>query len=129
MNFYELAYLISFKLTLEDAKNFSEQIIDWIKKEGGMVDEVRNPKRIKLAYEIKKETEGFLVSLNFHLEPEKLENVVKKMKSEGQILRSLIFVKKAPKEKELPKIPKIKKEEKVALEDIEKRLEEILGET
>ena len=129
MNFYELAYLISFKLTLEDAKNFSEQIIDWIKKEGGMVAEVKNPKRIKLAYEIKKETEGFLVSLNFHLEPEKLENVVKKMKSEGQILRSLIFTKKAPKEKELPKIPKIKKEEKVALEDIEKRLEEILGET
>ena len=129
MNFYELAYLISSKLTLEDAKNFSEQIIDWIKKEGGMVAEVKNPKRIKLAYEIKKETEGFLVSLNFHLEPEKLENVVKKMKSEGQILRSLIFAKKAPKEKELPKIPKIKKEEKVALEDIEKRLEEILGET
>ena len=129
MNFYELAYLISFKLTLEDAKNFSEQIIYWIKKEGGMVDEVKNPKRIKLAYEIKKETEGFLVSLNFHLEPEKLENVVKKMKSEGQILRSLIFTKKTPKEKELPKIPKIKKEEKVALEDIEKRLEEILGES
>lgn len=128
MKFYELTYLISSKLTTSEAQEFSEEIVDWIKREGGILSETHNPTKRRLAYLIKKEREGFLVTLDFYFKPEKLEDLTKKMKSEDKILRSLIFAKKQPKKAELPKMPKIKKEEKVALEDIEKKLEEILGE-
>ncbi len=111
-----------------EAQEFSETIIDLIKKGGGILDEIKNPKRRKLAYQIKKESEGSLTSLNFYFEPEKIENLTKKIDSDDQILRSLILTKKLPRKMELPKIPKIKKEEKVALEEIEKKIEEILGE-
>lgn len=128
MKFYELTYLISPKLTIVEAQEFSDKIIDLIKKEGGILDEIKNPIKRKLAYQIKKESGGFLTSLNFYFEPEKIENLTKKIDSDDQILRSLILTKKLPRKKELPKIPKIKKEEKVALEEIEKKIEEILGE-
>lgn len=128
MKFYELTYLISLKLTESEAEKFSEEIIDWIKKEGGILSEIKDLTKENLAYQIKKASEGFLASINFYFAPEKLEGLAKKIKSEDQILRSLIFTKQLTKKTELPKIPEIKKEEKVALEDIEKKLEEILGE-
>ena len=134
MKFYELTYLISPKLTESEAKNFSEKITDLIKKGGGVVSHILNPQKRKLAYQIQKSSEGFLANIEFYFAPEKLESITQKMKSEDTVLRSLLFTKKQPKKAEVPKIPeigpvKIKKEEKVALEDIEKKLEEILGES
>lgn len=128
MKFYELTYLITPKLTESEANQFSQELIDWIKKEGGILFETHNPTKRRLAYPVKKEEEGFLVSTNFYFAPESLDDLTKKMKSEDKVLRSLIFAKKLPKKTEPPKMPKIKKEEKVALEDIEKKLKEILGE-
>lgn len=129
MNYYELTYLISPRLTELEAKNFSERILDLIKKEGGILGEIKNPRKRKLAYPIKKEFQAFLTSLNFYLDPGRLASVTFQLKSEGQILRSLIFTKRIPKKEEpvFQRMPKIKKEEKVVLEDIEKKLEEILG--
>ncbi|MCH8741597.1 30S ribosomal protein S6 [Patescibacteria group bacterium] len=128
MKYYELTYIISPKLTEPEAQKFSEEIIDWIKKEGGILSEAHNPLKRRLAYQIKKEDEGFLTSLGFYFNPEKLINLTEKVKSETKILRSLIITKEPTKKTESPKILETKKEEKVAIEDIEKKLEEILGE-
>jgi len=90
-----------------------------------------------LAFPIKKEEEGYLVSLNFFAEPKILGALEKKLSSEDKILRYLILNKKVTHEEEISKkMPAVKvkklekpKEEKVKLEEIEKRLEEILGES
>jgi len=129
MKSYELTYIISPKLTESEAQKFSEEIIDWIKKEGGILSDTHNPLKRRLAYQIKKEAEGFLASLGFYFNPEKLVNLTEKVKSETKILRSLIITKELAKKTESPKMLETKKEEKVAIEDIEKKLEEILGES
>lgn len=142
MKFYELTYLISQKLAIEEAKKFSEEITSFVRERGTLVEE-KNPIKRKLSYPIKKEGQGYLASLTFYSEPEKLEDLTKKLDLESQVLRYIILTKKMPEKqkvsKKLPKIGKLEtfvpssdrvkpKKEKVELEEIEKKLEEILGE-
>lgn len=135
MKLYEISYLISAKLTEEKAKNLSEKLITSIQEIGGILAEIKNPNKRKLAYPIKKENEGYLTSLNFYLDPESLANLEGKLATDSQILRYIILTKKILKKAEVPKeLPKIKKimkpeKEKVELEELEKKLEEILGES
>ena len=128
MKLYELTYLISPDASLAGAKTLAENTADLIRKEGGIAAEMRNPFRRKLAFAIKKEGEAFLASIDFYFDPEKIRELSEKIKSEDKVLRTLLFKKKEFKKIELPKILEIKKEEKVDLEEIEKKLEEILGE-
>ena len=92
---------------------------------------MNSPIKKRLFSPIKRRSQAYITTLNFHLEPEKLTNLEKKLKSENQILRYLILVKQLPKKVEIPtKIPKkvIRPKPKVELKEIEKKLEEILGE-
>jgi len=133
MKFYELTYLISPKLAEEEVKKFSEKITSFAREGGTLVGE-KNPTKRRLSYPIKREGQSYLASLTFYSEPEKLEDLTKKLDSESQVLRYIILAKRMPKKPEIPKeLPKIKKlekpkKEKVELEEIEKKLEEILGE-
>jgi ribosomal protein S6 len=134
MKFYELTCLISSKLSEEEVKNLSEKINSLIKEGGGSFSELKIPIRRKLAYPIKKEGQIYLLTLNFHFEPEKLEIFGGKLKNLPEILRFSIQNKKITKietlrEKIIPKIKKpVPETEKVEIEEIEKKLEEILGE-
>ena len=140
MKYYELTYLISPDLSEKEVLSFQEKIISLIQEAGGALGEVREPVRKKMAYPVRKKSSNgaYLATLNFHLEPEKLGSLEKKLKSEGQVLRYMILTK--PKhikktfvlgEKTPPlKLPKkiVKLKPKVELKEIEKKLEEILGE-
>jgi len=142
MKSYELTYLISAELTEEEARAFQNKIASLIKEEGGILDEIRTPFRRKLAYPIKKQIQAYLAFLNFKINPEGLINLEKKLKSENQIIRYLILIKKPVKAKKervrgitarLEPIPFAEKkftekEKKVELKEIEKKLEEILKE-
>lgn len=129
MRYYELSYLASPKLKEEELKALQERVILALRKEGGDLDEEIPPMKRTLAYPIKKENEAFLVSLSFFLEGQKIENLKKELEKEKDILRFLIFQKKAPKEKlENEKLKKPEKPKKVSLEELEEKLEEILGE-
>lgn len=129
MRYYELSYIASSKLNEEELKSLQERIILKLKNEGGILDEETPPLKRTLAYPIKKETEAFLVSLSFFLNGEKIEKIKKELEKEKEILRYLLFQKKAPKEKlEKEKIKKPEKPKKVDLEELEEKLEEILGE-
>ena len=147
MKLYELTYLISPDLSEEEIKEFQKKIVSLIKEKGGILNEVGLIIKQTLAYPIKKFSQAYLTTLNFQLEAEKISDLEKKLRTENFILRYLIFSKKIQK-RIVGRKPAIKggkmvglslakkpkkidetKEKKVELEEIEKKLEEILGET
>lgn len=136
MKYYELTYLISPDALGEETKEFQEKIIAFVQNEGGVLNEkTETPKKIMLAYPIKKWGSAYLVSLNFTLDPKKLEIVEKKLKEENSILRYLILSRRV--RKRIPTVRRVRrivppkpitkeKPLKVELKEIEKKLEEIL---
>jgi len=141
MKYYELTYLISPELNEEEIKNFSQKIQSFIQTESGILDETKTPTKIKLGYPINKSNSAYLVSVEFHLSPEKLATLEKKLKNENQVLRFMILTKKSSTTLKSLKTSKglsqtakksesapIKKEKKVELKEIEKKLDEILEE-
>jgi len=130
MRFYELTYLISPEVSKDELRELREKINSIIQKEGGVLNEASLPMKRDLAYPIQKQKEAFFINLNFYFEPEKMKNLEKELKSEKKILRYLILATtpiKVPLAKER-KMSKPKKPKKVELKEIEKKLEEILGE-
>ena len=115
MKYYELTCLIS--------PNFSEErLISYLPTKP-----------------IKKQLTSTLITLEFYTEPEKIKEIEKKLKSESGIQRYIILNKEVPGpevkiSKRLPRETLIKTEKKseekpkVELKEIEKKLEEILGE-
>ena len=129
MKIYKFTYLIDPSLSREDINSLQDRINSFIKEEVGSVIKVNSPVKKRLAYSIKKNEEAFLADLTFNLAPEKLNSLEKKIKSEKKILRYLIFKKKILKKRlEIKPKRKIKPKVKVELKEIEKKLEEILGE-
>ncbi|MCP6718348.1 MAG: 30S ribosomal protein S6 [Patescibacteria group bacterium] len=137
MQLYQLDYLISPQLSEQDAKNIGEKIKSLVKKEGGFIKKTEILNRQVLAYEIKNSTEAFLTGLSFNLEPEKLKIIKDELTSEKNIIRHLMFkkiiVRTKPVRKRTTKPLKevkgveLKPKQKVELKEIEKKLEEILG--
>jgi len=131
MKNYELTLLISPDLSEEELKLLKEKIISLIQKEGGILNQESPLTKKSLAFPIKKRQSAYFVTLDFQILPEKIEDLEKKLKGEGKILRYLISV-KTPIKEVFPKIKKLAKIEKpkakVELKEIEKKLEEILGE-
>lgn len=135
MKLYELTYLISSDLSAEEIKSFPEKINSLIREEGGILSTTLSLVKIPLAYPMEKKTSAFLSTLSFQLSQEKLAGLEKRLKSEGQILRYFILAKPVPKiitgsPPSRVRVRKIvrKPKPKVELKEIEKKLEEILGE-
>jgi small subunit ribosomal protein S6 len=138
MKIYELTYLISPEVSEEELKSSQEKIIFLIQNEGGIFNGANSTIKKTLFYPIKKRQSAYLASLTFQSAPEKLEVLEKKLKAEEKILRYLILSKPKTKppttfRKKMflgkPPIPRKKVVGgKVELKEIEKKLEEILGE-
>lgn len=138
MKYYELTYLASPELSETEAKEFQQKINSSVQNKGGILDFSSEPFRINLKYPIKKNNEAYLITLLFNLKQEDIQGLEKEIKTEGKILRFILFskikakepeieIEEMPKEKDIaePGITK-KTEKKVELKDIEKKLEEIL---
>jgi small subunit ribosomal protein S6 len=125
IRYYQLAYLLSPELKKEEIEKIKKDLTSFFEKEG-ILDKIEEPLKRTLFYPIKKKTEAFLGTIYFYLEPEKIKELEKELKKEEKILRYLIVSEKAPKKVKVE--GKIKKPEKVELEEIEKKLEEILKE-
>lgn len=136
MKLYELTCLISPELSLEELNSFQKQIISFIQEEEGILGRINKITKKNLAYPIKKKDEANLLILDFHIDPENLKNLEKKIKNQYQILRYLFSIKKAEKPvlkiKEPWEFPKKvfakATKPKVELEKIDEKLEEILKE-
>lgn len=125
---YQLTYLISPEVSFEEAKAVSQEIESRFGKEGKVV-KTENPIKKFLTYPIKKQKAAYLVSVNFNLEPEKIEMLIKEIEKKPQVIRCLL----TKKEKRTPRIAQLKSAEpkrepvtKVEAKEIEEKLEEIL---
>jgi len=136
MKNYELTCLISPNLSETELKSFQEKVIVLLQKEQGILMEQNQNKVLKknLAYPVKKMVQAYLINFNFKINPEGLENLKKALKTEPELIRYIILVKKLTKiirmtmtEKPV-RVPKKISQPKVELKEIEKKLEEILDE-
>ncbi|MDP2926918.1 MAG: 30S ribosomal protein S6 [bacterium] len=132
---YELSYLISPRLSDEGASDILRQVNNAIQEKEGVVFDSQLPRKFSLAYTIQKENEAWLQITYFSLEPAQLAEVEKKLRETKEIFRSLILKRKPvkmtplmqPLTEKIKSIEALEPSQKVDLEEIEKKLEEILG--
>ena len=138
---YELVCILHPQLDEDDLENTKREIEETINKIGGTISFKESEKR-ELAYPINKQGQGIFLSGQVSILAENVANLSKELKLNKQILRHLInqvarvkaeFKRKIkPKKiikKQIKKIEEKKeKETKVKLEEIDKRLDEIIEE-
>lgn len=131
MKSYELTCLISSELSFEELNSLQEKIVSYLQEEEGILLKLNKIIKKTLDSPINKKTQVFFLNLNFQLSPEKIEPIKKKLKEEKQILRYFLIVKKLIKtiedNKREIKLTKKTMKSKVELNEIEKKLEEILN--
>jgi len=137
---YELTYIINSNLPESEVVAQTDRVRGFINQLGGEIKNEKLTEKRKLAYLIKKQGFGFYVTVEFNLEPEKLIELEKHIKLDTDILRYLLVVKEKikivprrlpsprPKPTAFPKAFPETKAEKVKIEEIDKKLEEILEE-
>ena len=150
---YEITLILSPDLPEEEINLFQEEFKKNIEKLEGNLKKIGKPEKRNLSYPIKKFQSGYYLIVNFLFDPEKLEELYSILKHKKEILRYIVvfapeekprpFIKKKveqkiekiekPKEttKEKEKVEKkaekkVEKKEKIQLEEIDKKLDEIL---
>lgn len=144
---YEIAYLLHPSIAEEEVLGHVGKITALIEDVKGMINQSESPKKRKLAYEIEKERNAYFGWTQFLLAPEKISDLDKKLKLEGKksVIRYLLVEQERV---EAPRLHNVRKsgrtlertgetvagaeeqhgeEEKLDLEALDKKLEEILG--
>ena len=140
MKYYQLVCLISGTLLEEELDTLLGKINGFITEEEGRVNKTEKVKNTKFGYPIKKEERGHRLSFEFFLPAQRLDSLRRKLSSEQQILRFLLLNKILPRKtstsiKTKRRLPQKRKElkeisdsKKVALKEIDKKIDEILNE-
>lgn len=135
--YYELAFFLSSSISENEKEEKLNNILKLIEELKGTILETVPLELKALAYPIKKETSGYFGVVKFKLDGSLMEELNKQLKLLPEMLRFLIVKKEEIKkpvplkkmEKEKTKVETKKEEEKeVSLEELEKKLEEILKE-
>lgn len=140
---YELAYLLSPSVPEGEVLTWAGKLTTLITEAYGTMRRVEEPKRRKLAYTVEKKDEAYFGWTTFSMAPGNTADLKKKLKSEKELLRYLLteeeietrtpllrpFIpRRAPlKPKTFLRPQEPKPEEKLDLEALDKKLEEILG--
>lgn len=141
---YELIFILSPQLEGADFDKTKDEISEIMTQLGGTISFKESEKRT-LAYPINKQGQGIFLIAQIFISPENIANLSKQLKINKQILRHIINQLEAPKaetekQKFIKKSLKPKKsavftrpaEEKpkseAKLEEIDKKLDEIIGE-
>jgi len=132
---YQITFILSSDLDQKKIDDFNQEFEKIIVKqlEGKIIIKHSAPERKKLAYPIKKFEFGYYLTVSFLLDPQKTQELGDKLKYNKNILRYMInFVEESPEPKkkrfvQKPVIEKLEKKKKKKLEDIDKKLDEILG--
>ena len=154
MKTYELSYIISPEITMEEASAKAKDIELAIQSREGTILKQQNPIAKTLAFPVGKKASGFLGFIEFKIEPEKLLEIKEIVAKDGKIVRHMVIIKEAQrirkerkgKAKAAPLFEVIHKtetkhenekpasvegsvetKEKVELKDIDQQLEELLG--
>ena len=139
LNHYELLYLVAANYTEEELAPVKEKIKDLIKKSGGEITAEDSFGKKKLAYPIKKNHQGYYLLFEFDLDGQNLKELDKNLTLTNEILRHMIAKKpvRAQLTNKKPRIARVKTEatpaktaeadkDKIKLEDLDQRLDEIL---
>jgi ribosomal protein S6 len=142
MKLYELTYLTSLDLQEDAVKSLQENITSFILEHQGTLDRIEDVVKKRLGEPTKNQTAVQMATLSFYANPEKVEELEKKIKSEPKIIHYIFLNKKLRKAEPPRRIRKpivsadskgeeqktADKSQKVEIKEIEKKLEEILGE-
>lgn len=143
VNNYELLYILPTKYTEEELVPIKESIKKLITSAGGQITLEDNLGKKKFAYPIKKARQGYYLLYEFKLEGLGLKKLDNDLKLNAETLRHLITRKeaksssmiqlaknraKAEQEKNIKDIQETKEKDKdkIKLEDLDKKLDEIL---
>ncbi len=128
---YELSFLIP-NLQEKEREKILKEIEEKIKSLQGKLEESFIEKKI-FAYPVKKHQEGYLGVFAFSLKKDKIKEFQNFLKSNQKILREIIerkepspLLKRVSKEKKIVFPKKPVKKQKVKIEELDKKLEEIL---
>lgn len=138
---YEFAYLVPSSANEGEVLTFVNKLSTLINETHGTIKRAEEPKKRKLAYPIKKQQEAYFGWTTFSMAPENVESLKKKLKGEEELLRYLLVeeeIETRPqvfraiprptvKPRPIPRAPEEKPVEKLDLEALDKKLEEILG--
>ncbi|KKS38550.1 MAG: 30S ribosomal protein S6 [Candidatus Sungbacteria bacterium RIFCSPLOWO2_12_FULL_41_11] len=144
---YEIAYLISPNVSEEQIFGVAGKITSLIQDAKGAANKIEEPKKIKLAYSIKKQWSAYFGWTIFSMLPENLEEFKKKLRFEEKSVMRFLVVFTPKKVLELRKRPiyikpkpekpvtptyrppprEAEKQEQVDITALDKKLEEILG--
>ncbi|MBD3208144.1 MAG: 30S ribosomal protein S6 [Candidatus Nealsonbacteria bacterium] len=131
MQLYELTYLINPDLSKEERESLQDKIKSLVQEAEGKIIHSIPPSKKELAYKIEEKGEAFLATLIFKLEPVKVKDVEGPVREEENVIRYLLLKRKEEEEKKerrkRPAPKQTEKRAKVELKEIEKKLEEILG--
>lgn len=138
---YELAYLLSPAVAEEEVLVVSGKLARMIEDAGGMIRHQETPQKRKLAFLVKKERNGYFGWTTFTAATEAIGALEKTLKAAENLLRHIIVAEKeivqpvrtfmprpliTPRTRP-PAVPAERPEEKLDLEELDKKLEEILG--
>lgn len=142
MKTYETTYIFTSKMELRDAEDLSKELQTQItQKEGVVLKSDRTAAQV-LAYPIKRESSGYFTTVTFQIEGDKVKGLDEGWSKNQKILRHITTIKKpvkVGKKERTRRFPFFKTDvesafkrpadhkatEKVNLEEIEKKLEEI----
>lgn len=139
---YELAYLLSPSLSEEEVLAWTEKLASLIQDTKGIIRHQESIQKRKLAYRVKKEHNAYFGWTTFSMPKETLKAFEKKIAGTNNMLRHLLVneveIKQQlfristprvslPRPTHVPPPAGEQSEEKLDLEELDKRLEEILG--
>lgn len=143
---YEMALVFDGDIKEEDIAGYAQKIKEFISELAGNITKEQTIQKKRLAYPVKKAKQGYFGFMLFELEPANLKALDKKLKLEEYLLRYLVIAvdknymsqMKRQEEEAKEKFRRItqpteggakkvaKTEDKARLEEIEKKLEELL---
>lgn len=135
---YEISYLITETLPEEEVATLHQTVKGMIAELEGTIDRESSPRKRRLAYDVKGQKAAYFATIYFSMPESGVKELGKKLKFEKNILRNLILVVDRRQKRELTKAhsggrDKFKKtakkdapEEQAKLEELDKKLEEIL---
>lgn len=155
MKTYELTFIITPQISSQEAEGLLKEVETFIQEQEGVILKSDKPTAQTLSYRIKKQASGFFANLELQIPEGKIKNIREKLDKNNKVIRNMIVVKnpaKLRKERRTRKplfasepipMPLTKEEPaavgalvqeekkvdtKIELNEIDKKLDEILGE-
>ena len=150
---YEILYILPMSYTAEEVKPITQKVAELIKTNGGAITKEQDLDKQKFAYPIKGQSHGYYFLYEFDLTTDKLIALNRALQLTNEVLRFIIVKKQVKTEEQLKqeakiqekiaakrekektkeakeeKVSKEKAKPKISLEDLDKKLDEILEDT